>query len=101
MKLKKIFLKRMKWVKLIKKKILKICLIIILKKIITNYNNINIDKNLKTLNQNIEKNNLNDVLKDDIFLKNEKVITKDVENLESDSNILINKNKIILYQIIK
>ena len=72
-----------------------------MKKIITNYNNINIDKNLKTLNQNIEKNNLNDVLKDDIFLKNEKVITKDVENLESDSNILINKNKIILYQIIK
>ena len=53
-----------------------------MKKIITNYNNINIDKNLKTLNQNIEKNNLNDVLKDDIILKNEKVITKSVENLD-------------------
>ena len=39
---------------------------------------INLEKNLKSLNQNIEKNNLNDVSKDDIILKNEKVITKAV-----------------------
>ena len=56
---------------------------------------INLDKNLKSLNQNIEKNNLNDLLKDDIILKNEKVITKEVENLESNSNTIINKNYIL------